>query len=140
MRGYVLLKKESFVGRYDSAREEILGHHRELRALAEDNPPQAVKVEQLVALANTFAGWMDENMKLMQQGRDEEVRQRILHIDERSSLKDYREILDDFLANEGGTRQFATNQPRSGRPASGHGAARRLPAHDLQQYYPAHRI
>ncbi len=100
MRGFVLTGEPKLVDAYRRVRGQIPEKYGELRDLIEDNPEQVARADALVARATAFLRWIDENILLMQAGKEKEVRRRIGSQEGLEYLADIRGQIDDFLRQE----------------------------------------
>jgi signal transduction histidine kinase len=100
MRGFVLTGEPRLVDAYRHVRGQIPEQYAELRGLIGDNPDQVARVEALVARATAFLRWIDENILLMQAGKEGEVRRRIGSQEGLEHLGQIRRQIDEFLGEE----------------------------------------
>lgn len=100
MRGYVLTEFPSFIQLYHDSRGKIAQTQEKLLRLVADNEPQAQRVHQQMKMAREFVHWMDENMRLVQNGKVEEVKQRIRSLQGTGFLLQLRKSLEEFFLEE----------------------------------------
>jgi signal transduction histidine kinase len=100
MRGYALAPGESFVRAYNQVRPRVPGAYEQLHELVEDSEEQRERVAAMQEVASRFLAWLDDNMRLLAEGRREDVQQRIGSMSGVNYLRDLRVLTDEFLDEE----------------------------------------
>jgi signal transduction histidine kinase len=100
MRGYALSPVQAFVDAYNQARPRVPAAFEKLRDLVDESEAQSEKVDAMRAIAEEQLRWMDDNMRLLGEGRREDALKRIGSMAGAKTLRDLRETTDDFLREE----------------------------------------
>lgn len=99
-RGFLLTRNAAALRGYEKARDHLPEEFRKLEILVADNPDQQQIVRRIQALVAAFIDWMNQNIRLAEQGNIQEVLARLQPAAGRNYISELRDQMRAFLEEE----------------------------------------